>query len=68
MTSPADPMASLGATIQQVFNEPACDKNRGKDARARKHGCSKPLTPGAAAGGCAFPSRTRTEARRERDV
>ncbi|WP_027038980.1 nitrogenase iron-molybdenum cofactor biosynthesis protein NifE [Mesorhizobium ciceri] len=47
-------MASLGATIQQVFNEPACDKNRGKDARARKHGCSKPLTPGAAAGGCAF--------------
>ncbi|WP_192360073.1 nitrogenase iron-molybdenum cofactor biosynthesis protein NifE [Mesorhizobium mediterraneum] len=47
-------MSSLSAKIQDVFNEPACDKNRGKDAKARKEGCSKPLTPGAAAGGCAF--------------
>ncbi|MGY3333883.1 nitrogenase molybdenum-cofactor synthesis protein NifE [Mesorhizobium sp. USDA 4775] len=47
-------MSSLSAKIQDVFNEPACDKNCGKDAKARKEGCSKPLTPGAAAGGCAF--------------
>lgn len=45
---------SLKAKIDDVFNEPACDKNQGKDAKARKKGCSKPLTPGAAAGGCAF--------------
>lgn len=45
---------SLKARIEDVFNEPACDKNHGKDAKARKKGCSKPLTPGAAAGGCAF--------------
>jgi nitrogenase molybdenum-cofactor synthesis protein NifE len=37
-----------------VFNEPGCDKNQAKDAKERKKGCSKPLTPGAAAGGCAF--------------
>ncbi|MER8409458.1 nitrogenase iron-molybdenum cofactor biosynthesis protein NifE [Mesorhizobium sp. M1307] len=47
-------MSSLRAKIQDVFNEPACEQNRGKDAKARKEGCSKPLTPGAAAGGCAF--------------
>jgi nitrogenase molybdenum-cofactor synthesis protein NifE len=45
---------SLQAKIQDVFNEPGCDKNQGKDAKAKKKGCSKPLTPGAAAGGCAF--------------
>ncbi|PJI40818.1 MAG: nitrogenase iron-molybdenum cofactor biosynthesis protein NifE [Rhizobium sp.] len=45
---------SLKAKIDDVFNEPGCDKNQGKDAKARKKGCSKPLTPGAAAGGCAF--------------
>ncbi len=45
---------SLKAKIEDVFNEPACDKNQGKDAKAKKKGCSKPLTPGAAAGGCAF--------------
>jgi nitrogenase molybdenum-cofactor synthesis protein NifE len=28
--------------------------NQAKDDKARKKGCSKPLTPGAAAGGCAF--------------
>ncbi|MEI9412071.1 nitrogenase iron-molybdenum cofactor biosynthesis protein NifE [Mesorhizobium salmacidum] len=42
------------AKLRDVFNEPACEKNQGKDARTRKVGCSKPLTPGAAAGGCAF--------------
>ncbi|RWN94753.1 nitrogenase iron-molybdenum cofactor biosynthesis protein NifE [Mesorhizobium sp.] len=47
-------MTSLSAKIQDVFDEPACDKNRGKDAKARKEGCARPLTPGAAAGGCAF--------------
>ncbi|TPQ46198.1 nitrogenase molybdenum-cofactor biosynthesis protein NifE, partial [Prosthecomicrobium hirschii] len=45
---------SLQARIQDVFDEPACDKNQAKDAKAKKKGCSKPLTPGAAAGGCAF--------------
>ncbi|MEW6122753.1 MAG: nitrogenase iron-molybdenum cofactor biosynthesis protein NifE [Pseudomonadota bacterium] len=40
--------------IADVFNEPGCDKNQAKDAKARKKGCAKPLTPGAAAGGCAF--------------
>ncbi|ESY90546.1 nitrogenase iron-molybdenum cofactor biosynthesis protein NifE [Mesorhizobium sp. LNHC209A00] len=47
-------MSSLRAKIQDAFNEPACEQNRDKDAKARKVGCSKPLTPGAAAGGCAF--------------
>ena len=40
--------------IEAVFNEPACDKNRGKGESERKQGCAKALTPGAAAGGCAF--------------
>ncbi|NRQ19219.1 nitrogenase iron-molybdenum cofactor biosynthesis protein NifE [Ensifer sesbaniae] len=47
-------MSSLSAKIQDIFVEPACEKNRRKDAGARKKGCSKPQTPGAAAGGCAF--------------
>ena len=41
---------SLKAKIADVFNEPACDKNRQKDDGARRKGCSKPLTPGAAVG------------------
>jgi nitrogenase molybdenum-cofactor synthesis protein NifE len=45
---------ALKARIADVFNEPGCDKNQAKDATERKKGCSKPLTPGAAAGGCAF--------------
>lgn len=45
---------ALKAKIAEVFNEPGCDKNQAKDAKDRKKGCSKPLTPGAAAGGCAF--------------
>ena len=40
--------------IQDVFNEPGCEKNNAKSEKERKKGCSKPLTPGAAAGGCAF--------------
>jgi nitrogenase molybdenum-cofactor synthesis protein NifE len=40
--------------LQDVFNEPGCDKNQAKGEKERKKGCSKSLTPGAAAGGCAF--------------
>ena len=47
-------MSSLSAKIQDVFNEPGCDKNQGKGEKERKKGCTKQLTPGAAAGGCAF--------------
>lgn len=36
-----------------VFEEPACDHNRGKSAKQKKAGCPKPK-PGGAAGGCAF--------------
>jgi nitrogenase molybdenum-cofactor synthesis protein NifE len=45
---------ALKARIADVFNEPGCDKNQAKDSKDRTKGCSKPLTPGAAAGGCAF--------------
>ena len=47
-------MAELNTKIQEVFNEPGCDKNQGKGEKERKKGCTKQLTPGAAAGGCAF--------------
>jgi len=47
-------MSSLSVKIQDAFNEPACERNRSKDSNVRSKGCSKPLTPGAAAGGCAF--------------
>lgn len=47
-------MASLSEKIQDVFNEPGCDKNQGKSEKERKKGCTKQLAPGAAAGGCAF--------------
>jgi len=40
--------------LQDLFGEPACAKNRAKDAASRKKGCGKPLTPGNTAGGCAF--------------
>ena len=46
--------ASLKARIAEVFDEPGCDKNQGKSEKERKKGCTKQLTPGAAAGGCAF--------------
>jgi nitrogenase molybdenum-cofactor synthesis protein NifE len=45
---------ALKDKIADVFNEPGCEKNQQKGAKERKKGCSKPLTPGAAAGGCAF--------------
>ncbi len=44
----------LAAKVQEVFNEPGCDKNQAKSDKDRKKGCTKQLTPGAAAGGCAF--------------
>ncbi len=47
-------MSSLANKIQDVFNEPGCDKNLGKSEKERKKGCTKQLAPGAAAGGCAF--------------
>jgi len=45
---------ALEQSVQDAFNEPACATNRAKSAAERKKGCAKPLTPGAAAGGCAF--------------
>ena len=45
---------SLKAKIADVFDEPGCDKNQGKSEKERKKGCTKQLSPGAAAGGCAF--------------
>ncbi len=45
---------ALKSKIADVFNEPGCEKNQAKGQKERKKGCSKPLTPGAAAGGCAF--------------
>ena len=44
----------LKEKIQDLFNEPACGTNIAESEKERKKGCSKPLTPGAAAGGCAF--------------
>ncbi|HEX6362461.1 MAG TPA: nitrogenase iron-molybdenum cofactor biosynthesis protein NifE [Albitalea sp.] len=46
--------ARLDARIAAVLDEPGCDVNRAKAPRERKKGCSRQLTPGAAAGGCAF--------------
>ena len=45
---------ALKDKIASVFEEPACDHNQAKSAKERKKGCAKQLTPGAAAGGCAF--------------
>ena len=47
-------MSSLSSKIQEVFNEPGCDKNQAKSDKERKKGCTKQLAPGAAAGSCAF--------------
>ncbi len=47
-------MSTLANKIQEVFNEPGCGKNQGKSEKERKKGCTKQLTPGGAAGGCAF--------------
>jgi nitrogenase molybdenum-cofactor synthesis protein NifE len=40
--------------VKALFDEPGCAKNQAKPEKERRAGCSKPLTPGAAAGGCAF--------------
>lgn len=45
---------ALKDKIADVFDEPACGTNVSKSEQQRKKGCAKPLTPGAAAGGCAF--------------
>ena len=47
-------MSTLTQKVQDVFNEPGCDHNQSQSAKERKKGCTKQLTPGAAAGGCAF--------------
>jgi nitrogenase molybdenum-cofactor synthesis protein NifE len=47
-------MTALKVKIQQVFDEPGCDRNQAKAEKERKKGCSTQLKPGAAAGGCAF--------------
>ena len=47
-------MSSLANKIQDVFNEPGCGTNQKKSDKERKKGCTKQLTAGAAAGGCAF--------------
>lgn len=44
----------LKEQIQSLFEEPACETNRGKSDKKRKAGCAGQLTPGATAGGCAF--------------
>ncbi len=46
--------ATLKAKIAQVFEEPGCEINQAKGTKDRKKGCTRQLTPGAAAGGCAF--------------
>jgi nitrogenase molybdenum-cofactor synthesis protein NifE len=41
--------------VATAFDEPGCAHNQAKSEKDRKRGCSaKTLTPGAAAGGCAF--------------
>lgn len=44
----------LKQKIAEMFVEPGCAKNQAKSDKERKKGCGKPLTPGAAAGGCCF--------------
>lgn len=45
---------ALKSKIAAVLNEPGCATNSTKTDVLRKKGCTKQLTPGAAAGGCAF--------------
>ena len=47
-------MSLLTQRIEAVTNEPGCAKNQAKPEKERRKGCGKQLTPGAAAGGCAF--------------
>jgi nitrogenase molybdenum-cofactor synthesis protein NifE len=44
----------LKAKIAELMHEPGCATNQAKSDGERKKGCGKSLTPGAAAGGCAF--------------
>ncbi|MEM5426605.1 nitrogenase iron-molybdenum cofactor biosynthesis protein NifE [Paraburkholderia ferrariae] len=44
----------LKTSAVEIFNEPGCAKNLAKSEKERKQGCSKQVSPGAAAGGCAF--------------
>ncbi|WP_026379579.1 nitrogenase iron-molybdenum cofactor biosynthesis protein NifE [Afifella pfennigii] len=45
---------NLKAKVAELFNEPGCATNQAKSEAERKKGCARRLTPGAAAGGCAF--------------
>lgn len=47
-------MSALKQRVASVLEEPGCAKNQAKGDKERKAGCRKVLTPGAAAGGCAF--------------
>ncbi len=47
-------MSALQQKVASVLEEPGCATNQAKGEKERKAGCKKPLTPGAAAGGCAF--------------
>lgn len=47
-------MSALKQKVVELMHEPGCGHNATKTEGERKKGCSKPLTPGAAAGGCAF--------------
>jgi nitrogenase molybdenum-cofactor synthesis protein NifE len=47
-------MSMLKHKIENVMEEPACAVNQAKGRQERKKGCTKQLTPGSAAGGCAF--------------
>jgi nitrogenase molybdenum-cofactor synthesis protein NifE len=46
--------SALDARVAGLLSEPGCAHNQEKSEKARKEGCKKLLTPGAAAGGCAF--------------
>ncbi|PMS31187.1 nitrogenase molybdenum-cofactor synthesis protein NifE [Trinickia symbiotica] len=46
--------ASLKAKIAEVFDERGCERNQAKSEKERKTGCTRQLSPGASAGGCAF--------------
>jgi len=47
-------MSAVKNQVAELMNEPGCAINQAKLEKERKKGCRKQLTPGAAAGGCAF--------------
>ena len=47
-------MSALSQKVAALMTEPACANNLARSDQERKKGCGKQLTPGAAAGGCAF--------------